>query len=216
MILPAGFTSNSQEGRFTPTVVGQTFQSVPAGCLNLISLPLILFILSASFFAQDLPDKIRGYKVHSEKIVVSTVSSADAAADASVKIGDPTLVEAGLAGVTFELPAEVRSAKQSGKVDFLTFHDVRVNGVAVEVEEYRDPFDFRKGKPTALPKPARILIPVTGMLQAAWSEMRDSKAEWTVSGRVFVFGRFRRFGMYHKRVVPVEFEIRIKNPLKIS
>ena len=46
--------------------------------------------------------------------------------------------------------------------------------------------------------------------------MRDSQAEWTVSGRVFVFGRFRRFGIYHKRVVPVDFQIKIKNPLSAS
>lgn len=199
MTSPINSTCNGPESRLAPAWF-------------LLCLPVLL--LTTPSLPQDLPDKIRGYKVHSDKIVVSTAKTSDSTADASVTVGEPKIVEAALAGVTFELPAEIRTAKQSGKVDFLAFQDVRVNGIAVEVEEYRDAFDFRKGETTALPRPARILLPVTGMLQAAWNEMRDSREQWTVSGRVFVFGRFRKFGMYHKRVVRVDFEIRIQNPLK--
>jgi len=196
-VLPVNLTRHSQEWRLAAA---------------LLVLGLLVLLLPASASAQGLPDKIRGYKVHSDKIIISTAVTGDDA-EASVTIGEPKLVDAALAGITFEFPAEILSSKQSGKVDFLAFHDVRVNGIDVEVEEYRNPFEFRKGEPATLPKPARIFLPVTGMLQAAGNEMRDSKAEWTVSGRVLVFGRFRKFGMYHKRVVPVDFEIKIKNPL---
>lgn len=176
---------------------------------------LVLIFLGTTAISQDLPDKIRGYKVYADKISVSTgVPSETTTADASVKIGDPTLVDAGLTGITFELPAEVLATKQSGKVDFFTFHEVKVNGIAVDVEEYRHPFSFKKGETLLLPKPARISLPVTGMVQAAWQEMRDPKVDWAVTGRVYVFGKFRKFGMYHKRVVPVDFEITIKNPLR--
>lgn len=183
-----------------------------------LSLSLVLLIfLSTAAISQDLPNKIRGYKVYADRISVSTVGSSETSkADASVKIGDPVLVEAGLTGITFELPAEVLAAKQSGKVDFFTFHEVKINGIAVDVEEYRHPFTFKKGEKLNLPKPARISLPVTGIVQAAWQEMRDPKMDWTVTGRVFVFGRFRRFGMYHKRVVPVDFAITIKNPLRTN
>ena len=197
-VLQVKITSNSQEGRL-------------ATALQVLA--LIVFVLSTSSYPQDLPDKIRGYKVHSDKIEVSTADTGDSAADASVKIGEPKIVEAALTGITIELPAQFLAAKQSGKVDFLAFQDVRVNGISVDVEEYRSPFAFSKGDIIALPKPARIFLPATGILQAAWKEMRDSRAEWTVSGRVFVFGRFRRFGMYHKRVIPVDFEFKIENPL---
>ena len=176
---------------------------------------LVLIFLSTAANSQDRPDKKRGYKVHADKISVSTGGPSETPhTDASVKIGEPTLVEASLTGITFELRAEVLSAKQSGKVDFLAFHDVKVNGISVNVEEYSYPFSFKKGETVALPKPARIFLPATGMLQAAWSEMRNSKEDWTVTGRVFVFGKFRKFGMYHKRVVSVDFEIKIKNPLR--
>ena len=182
-----------------------------AVCLSL----LLLSLLSSTALSQDLPKTIRGYKLHTEQISVSTRSSHEKQqADASVKIGDPALVEAGLTGITFELPAEALAAKQSGKVDFLSFHEVKVNGIAVDVEEYRHPFSFKKGEAFTLPKPARIFLPVTGLVQAAGQEMRDSKGDWTVTGRVFVFGRFRKFGIYHKRVVPVDFEVQIKNPLR--
>lgn len=40
-----------------------------------------------------------------------------------------------------------------------------------------------------------------------------AKDEWTVTGRVFVFGRFKKFGFDFKRVVPVEINLKIKNPL---
>jgi hypothetical protein len=200
-VLPVNLTSNSQEGRLAPAV---------------LSLVLLVLLLGTSAYSQAFPDKIRGYKVHSDKMEVSTVGTGIQSADASVKIGEPKLVEADLTGITFELPAEILAAKQSGKVDFLAFHNVRVNGITVNVEEYRSPFDLSKGEFKALPKPARVFLPATGILQAAWKEMRDSQAEWTVSGRALVFGRFRRFGIYHKRVVPVDFQIKIKNPLSAS
>jgi hypothetical protein len=201
MSSPGNYTDDGLEGRLAPA---------------LRVLGLLVLLLTGSAPAQDLPDKIRGYKVHNDKIVVSTVPAGEDSVGASVKIGEPKLVEADLTGITFELPAEILAAKQSGKVDFLAFHNVRVNGITVDVEEYRSPFDLSKGEFKALPKPARVFLPATGILQAAWKEMRDSQAEWTVSGRVFVFGRFRRFGIYHKRVVPVDFQIKIKNPLSAS
>ena len=200
-------TNISQEGRLAPA----------SSVRQAVSLSLLLLSLAAAVYSQDLPDNIRGYKVYEDKISVSTGDSrGKRQVDASVKIGDPELVDAGLTGITFELPAEVVAAKQSGKVDFFTFHEVKVNGIAVDVEEYRHPFTFKKGEPVPLPKPARISLPVTGIVQAAWQEMRDSKDDWTVTGRVFVFGRFRKFGMYHKQVVPVDFEVKFKNPLRLK
>ncbi|HEX6279700.1 MAG TPA: hypothetical protein VFZ49_06740 [Pyrinomonadaceae bacterium] len=171
---------------------------------------LFLLLLVSGALSQELPDKIRGYKVHREKISVNAKS---ASADASVKVGDPEVVDLSLSGITFELPAEFIAAKQSGKVEMVTFHDLRVNGIKVEPEEYSHPFEFRKGEFLKLPQPVRILLPTSGAVKAAWNEMTESKSEWTVTGRVFVFGKFRKFGFYHKRVVPIDIELTIKNPL---
>ncbi len=171
------------------------------------SLILILLLLLPAF-SQDLPSKIRGYSVHSPAIIVNT---ADQRAD--VKVGDPVIVDLSLSGVSFELPTEVASAAQSGRVDFLTFHDFQVNGVSVEIEEYKYPFSFRKNETKALPEPAKIFLPTGALLKGAWAEMQESRKEWLVTGRVLVFGKFRKYGFYHKRVVPVDVSLTIKNPL---
>lgn len=178
----------------------------------------VLFLLSASpLFAQDLPDKIRGYKVHKAKISVKTDSSKNetkGAFEAFVKIGEPQLAEITLAGVTIEILAEISGLQQSGQVDFLTFHDFRVNDLPVEIEEYKESFSFTKNQTAVLPKPARIFLGIAQTLRGAFKEIKESKKEWRVTGRVFVFGKFKKFGFNFKRVIPVEIDIKIKNPLR--
>jgi hypothetical protein len=171
-------------------------------------------LLSTDSGAQELPKTIRGYKVHREQITVSSgIEREGENGQARVHAGDPSLVDISLLGVTFSLPVEAMIPDRSGKVDLLAFHDLRVNGIQVEIEEYSAKFSFRKNELIALPEPARIFLPTVGIIQAAWNEMRDSKGEWTITGRVFVFGRFRSYGFYHKRVVPIDLDLKIRNPV---
>ncbi len=182
----------------------------------------VLFLLFASSFAntQDLPDKIRGYKVHKAKIAVKTIDHKDTEQlessdnEAFVKINEPEVLEFSLTGITFALEAELSSIEQSGTVDFLTFHDFRVNGLKVDVEEYKSSFDFKKNETIFLPKPVTIFLGTGQALSGAIKEMKDSKKEWRVTGRVFVFGKFKKSIFKFKRVVPVDIDIMIKNPLK--
>lgn len=175
---------------------------VPAFC--------IVSLLAISGLSQELPDKIRGYKVYRDKVAVNANTDTS---DAAVHVGDPELVDVSLTGITLELPAEFTTTKQSGKVEMITFHDLKVNGIKVEAEEYSHKFEFRKGEKIIVPKPVRIFVPTSGVVKAAWQEMTDSQKDWTVAGRVFVFGKFRRFGLYHKRVVPIDFTLTVKNPV---
>ncbi len=186
-----------------------------------------LFFLPFSTFssAQDLPDKIRGYKVYKAKISVKNQNKRNSKSaksvekdnsEAYVKVGEPELVDVSLTGVTLELSAEIDALEQSGTVDFLTFKDFRVNGLAVDIEEYRESFEFRKNEIITLPKPVKIFVGTRQTLRGAVNEMRDSKAEWTVTGTVFVFGHFKKSFLKFKRVVPVEVNIKIKNPLRNS
>lgn len=181
----------------------------------LIRIPLLL-LFAASVLSQDLPREIRGYKVHKEKITVVDIADKSGAMEngkALVKVGEPDLVNVALTGITLAISAEIKALEQSGKVDFLTFHDFRINGLEVEIEEYTDSFSFRKNETVTLPKPAKLFLPTEGILRGAWNEIKASKNEWTVTGRVFVFGKFRKMGFSFKRVVPVEIKLTIKNPL---
>jgi hypothetical protein len=178
-------------------------------------LTLVFAFTTAS--SQDLPKRIRGYKVHQEIIRVEQISGDKGAEDPhepTVTIGDPILQKVSLTGVTFALPAEIFSPMQSGRVEFITFNDFRVNDIPIKVEEYRKQFEFRRNERMLLPEPAMIFLPTERLLQGVWYELRERKSAWRVTGRLFVFGKFRRFGLYHKRVVPIDIDILIANPLR--
>lgn len=181
----------------------------------------IVFICTISAFAQDLPKEIRGYKVQKAKISVvnqnaKTANSKSGKSDASeayVNVSAPELADVSLTGITLELSAEIEASEQSGKVDFLTFYDFRVNGLAVDVEEYKESFEFKKNQKIALPKPIKIFVGTGQTLRGALAEFNESKSEWTVTGRIFVFGHFKKAGFSFKRVVPVEINLKIENPI---
>lgn len=184
------------------------------------SLPILLVLL---FFttsnAQDLPDKIRGYKVQTANISVKThdqkpdnFENDKNRKEAFVRIGEPKLESVGLTGITFNLTAELESIDQSGTIDFLTFKDFRVNGIAVDIEEYRESFKFKKEEKIQLPKPFEIFVSTPQTLFGAVREIGNSKEKWRVTGRVFVFGKFNKAGFKFKRVVPIDIDIEIDNP----
>lgn len=180
-----------------------------------------LLILADVSISQELPDKIRGYKVH--KGDVSVVTGTESEEDKSLKdlrvevdFEEPELASVGLFGVTLELDSEVTVFGQSGKVDFISFKDFEVNGIKVDIEEYKESFEFKKGEKHKLQKPIEIFVSTSQTLKGALGEFSESKDEWLVKGRVFVFGKFNKFGFKFKRVIPVDVELMIKNPLKDS
>ena len=176
-----------------------------------------LFFLAAQ--AQDLPDEIRGYKVHNTKITVTnkidlTERDDRNKSEAYARLTEPELIDTSLTGLTFEISAEIEPLEYKGKIDFLTFKDFKVNGLAVEIDEYTNSFEFKKNQTIRMPKPVKIFLGTGQALKGALGELRDSKEEWTVTGTVFVFGRFNKWGFNFKRVVPVPVNVKIKNPIK--
>ncbi len=192
------------------------FYKIFAGLLS-----ILFFLVSNNAFAQDLPGTIRGYKVYKANISVknqsnktSQVKETKDESEALVKINEPQIADVSLTGITLEVSAEIDALAQSGTIDFLMFKNFRVNNLEVEVGEYRESFKIKKNEAVILPKPVNIFISFGQTLRGALAEWRDSKDEWTVSGTVFVFGHFKKSFMTFKRVVPVEINLKIKNPLK--
>ncbi len=188
------------------------------------TLTVFLFLLStislfftSPVYSQELPDKIRGYKVYKTEISVTNESIENSeTSDFGVKVDfeEPELAGVSLLGLTLELESIVTVFGQSGTIDFISFKDFKVNGINVGIEEYRTSFDFKKGEPVKLEKPVEIFINTRQTLRGAVKEYKDSKDEWLITGRVFVFGRFKKFGFKFKRVIPVDVNLTIKNPLK--
>src|SRR5215204_5282865 len=179
-------------------------------CSAAISI-LLPFGLISNAQTHELPKKIRGYKVHGETITLKNEPVADGRP--YVIVGQPNVSDVSISGVTFAITAELSSAGYEGRVDMLSFRDFTVNGLPVEVRDLNVPFDVEKTGTTKLPGPATVFLPTSKVLRSAWSEVTNSKDQWEVRGRILVFGKFKKFGFNFKRVVPVDVQLRMKNPL---
>lgn len=181
---------------------------------------MMLFFFCSFVFtadAQNLPDKIRGYKVHKKDVNVKDMDKEDKAAkdiSVTVEFDEPEVGGVGVTGVTLELGGEITVFGQSGTVDFITFKDFVVNDVDVDIDEYSDSFDFKKSDTFVLKKPIEIFVSHPQTIGGIFGEVTDSKDKWRVTGRVFVFGRFNKMGFKFKRVIPVDIDMLINNPLK--
>lgn len=172
--------------------------------------------ISVNISGQSLPKEIRGYKVHDAaiRVTISTGSIEKVEnSDAAVRLDTPKFADLSLTGLRLEVEAEVRTVRQSGSVEFVTFRDFTVNGLAVDIEEYTHKFSVRPNISSILPKPIQIRLRTSSVAKTAFRELIGSKKEWTVAGTVFVFGRFRRIGMNFKRVLPVKVAFIIPNPI---
>jgi len=184
---------------------------------------IIFFLLACFLFltipiqSQDLPNKIRGYKVHKANVSVQNESDKDSQKKGlrvEMDFEEPELASVGLLGITLQLSSRLTVFGQSGKIDFISFKDFKVNGIKVDIEEYRESFKFKKTKSFKLKKPVQIFVSTTQTLRGVLKEYKDSKDRWLVTGRVFVFGKFKKFGFKFKRVIPVDINLWIDNPLK--
>ena len=191
------------------------------------------------------PKEIRGYKVeravveikkeeskrdksgkdrNQTQVQMTTDSSAqtdgsptsDADVDALIKLGKPQLARVTPLGITFEVPIVVAPVKQSGHVDFLLFEDMVVNGRSVEIDEYHRAFDLPNKQPLTLREPLRFYIYLPGAVLAAVDEWSNSKETWPVTGRIYVFGKFKKGWFSFKRCIPVELNVSMRNPLRTN
>ncbi len=193
------------------------FRSFKSNAAPVCLLFFCFLFLTFSIYSQDLPDKIRGYKVHKTNILVqnhSLENSEKKDLGVAMDFEEPEIADIGLFGINLELKSKLTVFGQSGKIDFISFKDFKVNGIKVDIEEYKDSFEFKQGESFELEKPVRIFVSTRQTLRGALNEYENSKEKWLVTGRVFVFGKFKKFGFSFKRVIPVDVELLIDNPLQ--
>lgn len=213
-----------------------------SGRLVTITAALLLLVHSATPVlpqARTYPKEIRGYKVERTVVEIKkpesktqrprrvnvpnqsnetnqsdSVASSDGDVDQLIRLGKPQLVRATPLGITLEVPIVVSAVKQGGKVDFLVFEDMVVNGTSVNVDEYHHSFDLPNKDPLTLRDPLHFYIYLPSALLAALGDWSDTKETWPVTGRVYVFGKFKKGPFSFKRVVPVELNLTMRNPLR--
>ncbi len=204
-----------------------------------ISCVVLIFVSSLTTVwpqVRTYPKEIRGYKVERTVVEIkkpetkssksgsnsqnrndakqsdSTDSSAGDV-DELIQLGKPQLERITPLGITFEVPIVVAPVKQSGHVDFLVFEEMVVNGTSVNIDEYHRVFDLPNRQPLTLREPLRFYIYLPSAMLAALGDWSDTKETWPVSGRVYVFGKFKKGLFSFKRVVPVELNLSMRNPL---
>ena len=141
-------------------------------------------------------------------------TTADTQVDQLITFGSPSIARVTPLGITFNVPVVVAPIKQSGKVDFLLFEDMRVNEHSIEIDEYQRSFDLPTKKPLTLKEPLRFFIYTPVAALAAVGEWSNSTATWPVTGRVYVCGKYKKFLFSFKRCVPVELNLTMRNPLR--
>ena len=175
---------------------------------------IILLLLAVGCSAQVLPSKILGYKVQTAKAVVTTDRLDPAAeADILIRLGEMSVSHIGMLGATLNVSGEMLSKAASGKVDRLMFRDLRINGVAVDVDDVTDDFNFEKDKSYTLEKSLRAHLSPINAVKAGFSAITDGREKWAIAGTLFVFCRVKKFGFTFKRVIPIKLSLNVKNPL---
>lgn len=193
--------------------------------MTLSALALILVWACGTGQSPAYPKEIRGYKIEraavelkrSPKKSKPNSPQSDEAISATdeqlIRFGDPALASASLLGITFEVPIVVSPVKQKGHVDFLLFENMSFNGTTVEVDEYHREFDLPNDDPLTLSEPLRVYIYLPRAVLAAVDEWNESKKTWIVTGRIYVFGKFKKSIFTFKRCIPVELKLTMQNPL---
>jgi hypothetical protein len=184
-------------------------------------------VLCLSTLAQkpSYPTNIRGYKVEravvevkkqqkkSKNTSADRQTSSESESDALIRFGDAQLARVTPLGITLEIPIVIAPVQQKGRVDFLIFEDMVVNDIPVEIDEYHRTFDLPNKEEMTLREPVRFYIYLPSAVLAAIDEWSDSKERWLVTGRVYVFGNFKKSIFSFKRCIPVELTITMRNPL---
>jgi hypothetical protein len=192
---------------------------------------LVLFLMAVATVAQQqpaaraYPKEIRGYKIERAKVEIKReqddkeAKKADGAAEESdtlIQFGEPRVARVTPLGLTLEVPITVAAVKQGGRVDFLVFEEMVVNGTPVTIDDYQHSFELPNKRAVRLPQPVRIFISTPRVLLGALDEWGNSKETWPVTGRVYVFGRFKKFLFNFKRAVPIELNLSLANPLRVE
>ena len=163
------------------------------------------------------PAELRGYKVETGAVNLQKPGKG-ARPDSNdwIRFGQLRVTKISRSGVNLELPIVVSPVKQKGQVDFLVFENVVVNGTPVRIDEYHRQFDLPNEKELILREPLKFFVSLPNALLAAIGEWSNSTDKWRVTGRIYVFGRYKKFLFNFKRTIPINVDLMITNPLKTT
>jgi hypothetical protein len=165
---------------------------------------------------REYPKEIRGYKLERVTIEPKGPDKGGAGAgsnEAIITFGEARVVSVSPLGVTIEIPIVVAPVKRKGRIDFLSFYDMTINGTRVDVDDYNESFDLPTKQALTL-RPITVFVATPNALVGAVQDLARPQESWPVTGVVYVFGEFKKWIFTGKRVVPVELDLQMRNPLR--
>src|SRR5438132_9239276 len=137
---------------------------------------------------REYPKEIRGYKL--ERVIIEPKQpdrGGTGSNDAIITFGEARVVSVSPLGVTLEIPIVVAPVKQKGRIDFLSFYDMTINGTRVDVDDYNESFDLPTKQALTL-RPITVFVATPNALVGAVQDLARPKESWPVTGVVYVFG----------------------------
>jgi hypothetical protein len=198
----------------------------------LLSALVVLAQQSNEGTPSPMPKEIRGYKIHRAQVEMKKPSEPNKKKDKKaekekfdkdeydetepllIRLGEAELVGVTPVGVTLDVPVILAAVKQQGNVDRLVFEDMKVNDTPVTLDDYVHPFKLPNKEPLTLVPSVRIFVSTPQAVLRTIDDVFNSKEVWTVTGRIYVCGNFKKFLFTFRRAVPVELQTSIKNPLR--
>jgi hypothetical protein len=177
---------------------------------------ILLILCGQPTFTQQrtYPKELRGYKIERTTVEMKKARKGESNPDELIRFGEARFASITPLGISLAIPIVVAPVIQKGHVDFLLFEDMVVNGTSVQIDEYHRGFDLPNKKDLVLKEPLKFYVYLPSAVLAALDEWTNSKESWRVTGRVYVFGRYKKYLFTFKRSIPVELDLTIKNPLR--
>jgi hypothetical protein len=191
---------------------------------HLTATAVLLFAgLTAMAQTPSYPTELRGYKVERAVVEIKKKQKKTGSGpagenavdpDTLIQFGDPQLASVSPLSIGLEIPMIIAPVQQKGHVEFLLFEEMVVNGTTVHIDEYHHSFDLPNKERFTLREPLKFYIYLPSAVLAAIGEWNNSKETWLVTGRVYVFGKFKKSVFNFKRCIPVELKFMMRNPLQ--
>ncbi|MCB1024516.1 MAG: hypothetical protein KDB79_09005 [Acidobacteria bacterium] len=161
-----------------------------------------------------MPSKIRGYRVHKADVLVQTDPGSPDESDNRVLLDfeDPVVSGISITGFTLSIRVAITSSDQSGKIDFVTFENFRINQIPIKIEEYQDSFPFSKRETVSLKSPVKIFVRGIDAVKAIAGKSKLPDDNWRITGRAYIFGKFKKGPFKFKRVIPVDIDLLVNKP----
>lgn len=131
----------------------------------------------------------------------------------AVELGVPRAASISWTGIVVDVPVRVRPVGIGGRVERLRFAEMRLNGIAFEVDPYDASFELPAGEAVTLSEPLRLRAQFRNVAPGVIEEALLPSDQLRLTGKVTVDGSFRKWIFSSKRQVEVPIDVTRDNPM---